>query len=57
MHFPRVVGVHVAGLLSRIGLKTPQRLFLATMRAFERMPFCWLRTLTGHYSAIIARRQ
>jgi SAM-dependent methyltransferase len=57
MHFPRVVGLHAANLTDRLGIGFGQKLLLRTMAVCEHLVPGWLRAVTGHYSAIIARKR
>jgi SAM-dependent methyltransferase len=57
MHFPRIVGVHAAGIVTRLRMRFVGRALLVLMRVWEHMPGRWVRSVTGHYSAIVARKR
>lgn len=56
MHFPRVIGVHLTGALSKMGMSRVQKAVSRLMKSFEMMPGRWLRKRTGHFSSLVAYR-
>jgi len=54
MHFPRILGVALAGILDRYADRRADRLFLRFLMAFEHISRLPTRFVTGHYVAIKA---
>ena len=56
LHCPRALAVAGAGLLERRGSRRTQCRYLAALASFERLERWPTRFLTGHFTAIHARK-
>jgi hypothetical protein len=57
LHCPRVLVIPLASLIDRTSFAAPHRMYLKFLRAFESLGRPPSRYITGHFVAVLAKKQ